>query len=344
MTTSKVTEYENTGCEIVETAFRNIRVKQKGQPLQADDAAFGKKILNNLIKSWQRDGIHLWKNTEGAVFLETERKFYNLGDQGSIGCDTDGCKADDTKEQVVRATSGDWVLTQTTAAATTATDTISIESFKSYAGITYNTTCAMNVGVVNVDGGMDWYTVTGVNGLDITFSINLVTDVPINATVYIYREADQLEKPLKIYQENVRLLQVSTNYELPLYLLAWTDYNLLPQKDSSGVPVQAFYEPEINNAKLAIWPTSESFENVLLFRFQSSLDIFDSDTDTQDFPSEWIRALIWALAAELGPAYGLRLDRQQSLDARAASLKNEVLSWDQDNTSLFIYPRIWGTL
>jgi len=80
----------------------------------------------------------------------------------------------------------------------------------------------------------------------------------------------------------------------------------------------------------------------MLFRFQSPLNIFDSDTDTQDFPSEWIRPLEWALASELGPDYGIPLPRQYALDARAASLKDGVTDWDQDNSSLFLYPRQWG--
>lgn len=344
MSVSGITEYEATGATIVKNAFRHIRVSQKGQPLRADDASFGLELLNGIVKSWQRDGLHLWKNKEAAVFLETGRRTYALGANAGIACDQDGCNADDIAGQTVYATSGDWVNTTTTAAATTATDTISIASLTSYAGITYNTTCAMNIGIENINGGMDWYSIAGVSGLDITLPINLVTDVPIDATVYIYRENDQLEKPLKIEMENVRLLQNSANYELPIHLLAWTEYNLLPDKSVTGVPVQAFYEPRINNTELAIWPTSATVENILLFRFQSPLNIFEEDTDTQDFPAEWIRPLEWALASELGPSYGVPLQRQGALDSRAASLKDAVTDWDQDNTSLFIQPRSWGSL
>jgi len=342
MTISGVTEYESTGATIVKNAFRHIRVSQKGQALKSDDASFGLELLNGLVKSWQRDGLHLWKNKEAAVFLETGRRIYALGANAGISTDDDGCDADDIAGQTVYATSGDWVNTTTTAASLTGTDVISIDSLTSYAGIEYNTTVAMNIGIENSSAGMDWYTIAGVSDLDITLNDVLVNDIDEDATVYIYREDDQLEKPLKILMENVRLLQNSANYELPIHLLAWTEYNLLPDKQVEGVPVQAFYEPRINNTELAIWPTSESVENILLFRFQSPINVFDEDTDTQDFPSEWIRPLEWALASELGPAYGVPLQRQGALDSRAASLKNEVTEWDQDNTSLFIYPRSFG--
>ena len=345
MTVSNVTEYEATGSTIVKNAFKRIRITQKGQSLDPDDARDGLEALNGIVKSWQRDGLHLWKNKEAAVFLETGRRTYSLGNPGSVSCDPDGCRADEIAGPSVMATSGDWVLTTITADADTATDTVNIASLMSYAGITYNTACAMNIGIQNAVNGIDWYTIADIDltTLDVMLNVNLVNDILSGATVYIYRQNDQLEKPLKIYQENVRLYQVDSRYELPLYLLAWTDYNLLPEKDITGVPVQAFYEPRINSTDLAIWPTSESVKNVLLFRFQSPLNVFDSDSDTQDFPSEWIRPLEWALAAELGPIYGIPQPRQASLDNRAASLKDEVMDWDQDNTSLYIYPRMWGT-
>lgn len=344
MTTSNVTEYESTGCSIVEKAFKHIRVTQKGQSLQADDSSYGLDLLNGIVKSWQRDGLHLWKDREAAVFLEPGRRTYTLGSPNNIACDEDGCKADEIAGAKIYATSGDWVLTTTTADYLAGVDTVNISSLISYAGIEYNTTCAMNIGIVNTDNGIDWYTIADVDTdtLDILLANPLVSDVAENATVYIYREEDQLEKPLKIYQENIRLYQVDSRYELPLYLLSWTDYNLLPEKNIKGVPVQAFYSPMIDNAEMAIWPTSQDYENIMLFRFQSPLNIFESDTDTQDFPSEWIRPLEWALASELGPSYGVPLPRQAALDNRAASLKDAVTDWDQDNTSLFLYPRQWG--
>jgi hypothetical protein len=346
MTTSSVTEYENTGATIVSKAFRHVRVSQKGQALQPDDAEFGLSALNDIVKSWQRDGLHLWKNKEAAVFLEPQRRTYTLGNQSTIGCDDDGCNADDIDGQMVYATSGDWVLTSLTAAATAGDSTVNIASLLSYAGVTYNTSCEMNIGIENINGGINWYSIADVDliTLDVLIADVLLVDVAEDATVYIYRAADQLEKPLKIYQENVRLLQVNSQYELPISLMAWTDYNLLPQKDVQGVPVQAFYEPKINNSELAVWPTAQDVNNVLLFRFGSPLQIFESDTDTQDFPSEWIRPLTWALASELGPSYGLPLPRQQALDARASSLKDAVEDWDQDNNSMFIYPRSWGQM
>jgi hypothetical protein len=341
MTTSNVTEYESTGAEIVGEALKIIRVSQANQPLKANDMSSGITSLNGLVKSWQRDGLHLWKDQEAAVFLSTGRRTYGIGSPPALGCDT-ACKADETFADTIYSTKGDWVYTATTAAILAGVDVIPVASLISYAGIEYNMTCAMLIGIENTAGLLDWYGITSNTGLDITINIPLVADVAEGATVYIYREADQLDKPLRLYQENVRLFQLSSSYELPINLLAWTDYNLLPQKHTVGIPVQISYNPNINGGEVAIWPTAESVQNVLLFRYQAGFDIFDSDTDTQDFPAEWIRPLTWALAAELGPQYGVPLQRQMALEQKAGALKEEVQAWDQDTSSLYLMPRLMG--
>lgn len=338
MTTSNITEFESTGANIVKHAFQHIRVTQKGQALSADDMQIGIEYLNGLIKSWQRDGLHLWKNKEAAVFLEVGRKKYTLGAQASIACDDEGCRADDIVGDYVHATSGDWVVTSLVSGEPAGNDVVNIASWTSYDGIEYSTACSMNIGIQNINGGMDWYSVAAVDGFEVALNDVLINEVEENATVFVYRENDQLEKPLKIYQENVRLYQIDNNYELPLHLLSYTEYSLLPCKNTKGTPVQAYYEPKINNTELSLWPTSRTVSSTLLFRFQSPIEVFDSDTDTQDFPDEWIRPLEWALAAELGATYGLPPQRQMMLDQKASALKTEVEAWDQDNTSLFLHP------
>ena len=333
---------ETTGCQIVTRALRNIRVAQAGQPTKASDMSKGIDALNTIVKSWIADGLHLWKDKEGVVFLEKGRKSYDLGSPSGLACSDDGCKYDAVQINTVHATSGDWVLTKTTSAAIVGESTINIESLFSYAGVKYNTACAMNIGFINSVGIMDWYSVATVLDLEIGIACEFTADIPEGETVYIYREADQMDKPLKIYQDNVRLLQVSANYELPLYMLSMTDYNLLPDKHTEGVPVQMFYTPQKTSSQVIVWPVSYDYKNVLLFRFQSPLSAFSSETETPDFPEEWFRALEWALSSELAIQYGLPLDRQAALDARAASLKSQAEDWDQDNSSLYIYPRQWG--
>lgn len=321
MTTSGITLFERTRDQIVEDAFIHTRVKQNGQPLTAEDEEIAQNFLNGIVKSWQKDGLHLWKDKEGALFFEKGRQRYILDSN------TD-------------ATSGDWIQTPNTAAQTAGSSTITLTDIIGYNGVDFPLAIGDRVGVVDTNDDLEWFKIDSFLGLTITLDGTLSADVDEGDSVFVYRT--QLDKPLRLYQENIRLWQNSNNFELPLYLLAWSDYNLLPQKDTLGQVVQCFYQPEINAGELAIWPVSDTQENVLLFRYQAPLEIFATAAETQDFPSEWIRPLTWALASEIGMAFAVPPERQNMLDARAASFKEQVTEWDQDNASLYIYPRMWG--
>jgi hypothetical protein len=288
-------------------------------------------MLNNIIKDWQKEDLLLWKEKEAAVFLQPSRRVYTLGNQTNFVCAADDVPVADN---TVYATSEDWVATTTTAAAAAGQAVINITSLTSYQGVPFNTSCTTYVGVENEDGDLQWSTISSISTLQITLAANLTAAVESGASVYLYRTT--LDKPLKILDDNVRLWQKGGT-EIPVTLRSYTDYNNMPQKNTSGTPVQCFYRPKVDTGELTLWPTSNTVDNVLIFRYMSEIDVFDG-TATQDFPNEWIRALGWALASELAIDRGLPVQRQQQLDMRASSLKEDLLDWNQDNSPLFLQP------
>lgn len=319
MTTSGNWNYNRTRDQIIQLAARHIQIKEAGQNLEKEYEEVFADLLNVIVKDWQKDGLHLWKDEEAALFLNVGQRTYE------VGADT-------------RATKGDWVSTSTALDITTTTDLIPVTSttFTAYSGKDYIPQKDDWLGI-SINNVLNWYQVLGnPSATEIRINGQITDTVDAGETVYIYREA--MDKPLKIYQENVRLWQ-NNNYELPLHLLDWTEYNLLPQKDTRGQVVQMFYNPQINTSQIAVWPTTYTVDDVLLFRYQSPIELFDSASDTQDFPAEWVRALSWALAAEAGHSFGIPPARQASVDARAASLKEQVLDWDQTNASIFLQPQ-----
>lgn len=323
MTTSGVTEFTSTGDQIIEDAFDHVRVTQKGQTFDDEDVRKARRKLNNIVTSWKRDGIHLWKDEEAALFLNIGQREYTIGPDAN-------------------ATLGDWATT--TIAANALTDAFDIDLTSAaptgYSGTAFTIQDGDHIGIVNDDGVMQWTTICLIVDTDVALDDALTGDVTSGNTIFVYRK--RTTKPMKIYPENIRLWQSNT-YELPIHLLAFTDYNLLPQKDITGVIVQAFYSPKKTVTNMAIWPTSDTLENVILFRFQSPMEIFVNSADLSDLPDEWTRPLGWALAAEIGPSKGVPIPRQQILDARASSLYEDVLDWDQDDSSIFLQPRRWGT-
>ena len=335
MTTSRNTDFESTGERIVSNAFSHLLVKQKGQNIQADDMEFGKDQLNSLIKTLQADGLHLWKDKKAAVFLQLNRRIYTVGDQNTLVC-TPG--EDGVVDNFVYATGDDWVGTSTTSALTAGDSVIPIASLLSYNGVPFNSTCSNKIGIQNVDGDLEWFTVLSISALDVTIDGVLSEDVNDSGAVFIYRH--DLGKPLKVYQEGVRLFQSSGSYEQPVHHQAWSDYDILPQKNTVGVVVQAAFQPKVGNMDIAIWPTTNTTANVLLFRYQAEIDIF-SNTSSQDFPNEWILPLEWMLADQLAPSFSVSPQRQVIIAARADAAHEKVLDWDQDNSSIYLQPTIW---
>ena len=267
-------------------------------------------------------GFIYLKDKEAAVFLDVGRKFYEPGTAAE------------------HATNDDWVPTRIAADAAIGANTIELPSVTptSYNGVTFTIAKDDYIGI-ETDRQLEWFQVQSVSSPNVVINGTLANASATNKRVFIYRT--KAEKPLKIYQENVRLWQDDT-YELPIYLFAWSEYNLLPNKGTQGLPVQIFYQPLISSTRIAVWPTTDRVSNVLLYRYQAPLEIFSTAADTQDFPAEWIRPLSWALASEAGPTFGINPQRQAQIDARAASLKDEVTDWDQTNASLFIEPRFFG--
>jgi hypothetical protein len=336
MTTSLDKSLISNGNQIIQDAYEHIRVKQKGQALDADDQAQAERYLNLITKDLQKDGLHLWKEKEAALFFEPSRRTYKLGNQTTFVCAADDTPAIDNQ---VYATEGDWVATTLSADAAGAQADIVITSLSAYSGTTFNTSCTdINVGVVLDDGTIQWAVLSSIATLTITLDANLSSAASSGNRVFLYQ--DHLDKPLKILKDNVRVWQSSTS-EIPIQLQSWTDYNNLSNKGSTGLPVQIAYKPELDTGELAVWPISSDINDVLLFRYQAPIDIFDGTAD-QDFPAEWTRTLGWLLAAELGQAKGVPLQRQQYLDMKAMALKEDLLDWDADNTSLYLQPRQWG--
>jgi hypothetical protein len=339
--TSNVKKVSRTGAYIVQKAFEHIRVKQQGQNLQDEDQALALDVLNDLIKSWQREGLSLWKEEDVALFLPKGRNKFTVG-QAELLLDNS------TEYNTVYGTVGDWVRTTTTAASAAAATTIDITSFTSQHGVTINTSDLtlnpMSLLVENTSGDLDYYAISSISSLEITVS-SISTAIDSGATVYIYYDHNDIsgnantdrKKPLKIYPEAIRLQQ-STTYEIPINLIAMDDYARLPDKTSQGTPVQIAYQPKVDNTDIYVWPPTDNVENVLLFRCQMPFDIFNVSTDRHDLPSEWVRPLEWALAAELGQAFGIDLNRQMYLDQKAATLYQQALEHDQDNASWFMQP------
>lgn len=143
-------------------------------------------------------------------------------------------------------------------------------------------------------------------------------------------------KPLKMLRVFRRHL--ASNTDTPMILVTRDEYDRLGNKFSSGVPVQAFYDPQRTYGDLYLFPTPDAVSEsgyAIQLVYQRPFEDFDAAGDEPDFPQEWFDALAFLLADRLAPEYGLDKDARMDLRARAQQYKAEALSFGSEEGSFY---------
>ncbi len=118
------------------------------------------------------------------------------------------------------------------------------------------------------------------------------------------------------------------------------DINMLPE-DSSGVPSQYSYQPQINQGTLTLWPTPDATtvaDYSLSIRYFAPFDTFVSAGDTPFFPREWNNALVYGLAVLLAPEYGVPIQDRGMLEKQADKHLSIALDAGNEQASIFLQP------
>ena len=141
-----------------------------------------------------------------------------------------------------------------------------------------------------------------------------------------------IDRPLHIYNATRK---DSSGYEVPLISLTRSDYMAIPNKYSSGVPVQFYYDPLTDAGNFYIWPVpSTGMTYSIVLDCDRSLDIMTDSLNDYDFPPQWYDALTYGLAVRLAPEYGLPLTERQMLETEYNALFNRIVTDDRDVASI----------
>lgn len=154
--------------------------------------------------------------------------------------------------------------------------------------------------------------------------------------------------PLKILQALRRDTLADPDIDVPMMLYSADDYNNLPQKGVTGCPTGWVYYPadvsSVNPVKstLKIWPLPDTYWSTngqVYIRFQRPIQDVGTSTQDLDFPAEWQRAIVYALAYDLSPEYGLDISQRQALKGDRDQLVNNALSFMTEEGSLYLQPQ-----
>lgn len=146
--------------------------------------------------------------------------------------------------------------------------------------------------------------------------------------------------PMKLTQA-IRIDTVGGN-RVPLNIYTQYDFNLLSNfQSTTGTPVQIYYQPKATSGTLRLWPIPDATftaNNTIEITYQRPFEEFDTATDEPDFPSYWTRAIIYGLAYDLSPEYGVALNDRKTLQADAMVYKDQALSFGTEEGSIRFMP------
>jgi len=123
--------------------------------------------------------------------------------------------------------------------------------------------------------------------------------------------------------------------ETPVHKVGRKTYMEQVNKSSEGKPVMAYYDPQLTNGVLYVWPTPDSGKDQLLFDYRQPIEDFDNEGDNPHFPVEWLDALIYNLALRLIPMYEVKGEDKNFIAQMAVDLKSSVMDQDDNNDSVY---------
>lgn len=306
MTTSGSYDFNLDRDGIIGKAYTMVGAVAIGEDPTTDELTEGGKTLNLMLKGWQTEGIALWLNQKVTLFLGFETQSYLLGPTGGH----------------VSATT---VKTEVATAASSGDTDIIVDSITGITNGDY-------LGIELDDGTIQWTTVNGVpSGSTIVAAAVLTDDVAVDNHIYTY--TDKAQRPLEIIEgRRIGPSGIST----PLLPISRAEYMALSDKSSSGIVTQIYYDPQLTNGALYVWPTCKDVQDTLELTIRKPIMDFDSSADDGEFPVEWTMAIVSNLAVLIGMENGVPLSPQ--LGKLAESSKFMAQTFDVEKTSTYFQP------
>ena len=303
MATSGSKDFSVTRSQIIEAALRKCGEADQGEAISAaeeQDAAFA---LNLLVKEWSARGIDIWLRQEITLFIEGgNKKVYEIGPTGD------------------HATTDTPAITALTADAAAGATSISIASSTGINDGDY-------IGI-KLDSGDLFFSTYDLFLGDI--SDPLPSAASSGNAVYAY--TNKTERPLNM----VYAMRRSNDTDVPVELIGEQEYQSLTRKKQAGPTTQVWYKPVLENGELHVWPTGGNnggYDQIIL-QANFHPDDFDAVSNEPEFPIQWANALIFSLAHDLAPEYGVDRTTRADLFAIAERKLKEQLDFDVENASV----------
>lgn len=312
MSTSGIYTYSRTLNQIATEALELIEAVGDGEPLGGDHIERAKASLNSLLKESQTQGLHLWTETEGTLFLKVGQASYDFRDSSTHVTNT---------------------YNETTTTADTAAAALTIP-VTSITGISDGDI----IGIVQNDNDIFWTTVNGTPiGLNVIVD-DAITLATVNGTQVRSYTPSTATAPALIPVSRISPGQGSVrrkeadDYEIPIIFESRKDYFNLPNKAQNGTPIQAYYSRQDIAGEVGgimyLWNAPSSGVPVINFTYERKIQIVNAADDTVDYPDYAHEYIVYNLAERLILKFGCSVERAQLILAKAKETKGDMLAYD----------------
>jgi hypothetical protein len=285
--------------------MRDIGELAKGETPDADDYDIVSETLNLLIKSWQNQGIGIWLNQECTLYLQNDTVQYALGPSG------DHWTADPHK-------------TELAAAGTTGDLTITVDSYAGMADGDY-------IGIELDSGTIQWTTIDTPAAVLITIDDALTGAAAVDNHVYFY--TDLAQRPIEILKDTIRRVDENA-HETPIKLISRSEYMAINDKISEGPVNSVYYDRQLTNGQLYVWPEPSSTKQFLRMTIRRPISDVDALVDHIEVPPEFLLALEYNLAIHIAPKFDAEVSK--ILAILAVESLQDAKGLSREGASVFI--------
>lgn len=309
MSTSGSVDFTSTRDEIIKDALTLCRAIDPDETVPPEKVVQTSRFLNRMIKAMQAQGLNLWTQAEGILFIDKSTRLYTF--PGANACDPE-----------------DYDDTTTSAAAVSGASTIVVSAAGNIAVSDY-------LSIELDSGSRQWATVGSISGTTIMLPTGTTLDGDVASGNEIIAFTTKINRPLQILSARRTINTVDS----PLEVVSRQEYTDLPNKSDTGLINEVYYKPLNTTGQLYVWPTGDGATNRLSFTYQRPIEDFDATSDNPDYPIEHHEMLVANLAYRLAPTYGVPSGIFNMIREQAQMTFAMASTFDSEFTSVFLNPQ-----
>jgi hypothetical protein len=325
MVTATTSAFNPSITQMITAMYRKLGVIAEDETPTAGQYTDALFAGNALMKEWMALGIHVWTEEEAILFFQAGQARYLLGGTGAGGTGPDNC-----------CDANSWVPMQVASPVSGGATTVTVTNTVAPNGVAVNS--GDNFGIV-LDSGIAFWTT--VNGAPVNNVVTLTTPIPAGQTASpqnnAFDYATKIVRPLKVPRSRQIYYQGGQSGPrlTPMTVLSRKEYMDLPNPLNPGISTQFYYSPQLVSGEYYAWPNPQNANFGARFTWYRPLQDLTTPANTADLPQEWINALTWNIAKEMGPEYDLPPPRWTMINQMAAEKLDLAQSYDRESEPIY---------